>query len=210
MKRPQPPENLLGLDPEFDPIDFEPAPDLRKWILETFVYEDGPLYNPEHDHIQYFERDFFAVLWASSAFVKAEKYVLGQCERISINAGGWKKARQELQLQNWFGYIPTYMITIDAQYAAEASDADFCALIEHELCHIGVKRDADGNMLVSNMTGMPKHYLRGHDVEEFNTVVERYGASDAVQAMVDLAQQRPTIGKAKIANACGTCLLKLA
>lgn len=34
------------------------------------------------------------------------------------------------------------MITIDAQYAAEASDTDFCALIEHELCHIGVKGDA--------------------------------------------------------------------
>ena len=39
------------------------------------------------------------------------------------------------------------------------------------------------------MNGIPKHYLRGHDVEEFNTVVERYGASDAVQTMVDLAQQ---------------------
>ena len=58
MKRPQPPKNLLGLDPEFDPIDFEPAPELRKWILETFVYEDGPLHNSEHEHIQYFERDF--------------------------------------------------------------------------------------------------------------------------------------------------------
>lgn len=29
MKRPLPPENLLGLDPEFDPIDFKPAPELR-------------------------------------------------------------------------------------------------------------------------------------------------------------------------------------
>lgn len=65
-------------------------------------------------------------------------------------------------------------------------------------------------MQVSNMTGIPKHYLRGHDVEEFNTVVERYGASDAVQTMVDLAQQWPTIGKAKITNACRTYLLKLA
>ena len=201
---------MLSLDLEYDPIDFEPAHDLRTWMLEMFVYEDGALFNPEHAHIAFFERDFFAVLWASSAFIKAEKMVLGQCERISINAGGWKKARQEKQLQNWFGYVPTYMITIDAQYAAEASDADFCALIEHELCHIGVKRDPDGNMLVSNMTGMPKHYLRGHDVEEFNTVVERYGASDAVQTMVDLARKGPTIGKAKIAQSCGTCVLKIA
>ena len=210
MKRPEPPQKILGLDPEFDPIDFEPAHDLRNWILETFIYQDGPLYNPEHDHIQLFDRDFFAVLWASSAFVKAEKMVLGQCERVMINVGGWKKARQELQLRNWFGYIPTYIITIDAQYASEATDTDFCALIEHELCHIGVKRDEDGNIQVSNMTGEPKHYLRGHDVEEFNTVVQRYGASEAVQAMVDLVSAGPTIGKAKIAQSCGTCLLKLA
>jgi hypothetical protein len=41
-------------------------------------------------------------------------------------------------------------------------------------------------------------------------VVQRYGASDDVQKMVDLANDGPTIGKAKIAHACGTCLLKLA
>lgn len=210
MKRPYPPDSLLGLDPEYDPIDFEPAHDLRKWILETFVYEEGELYNPDHDHIQMFERDFFDVLWASSAFVKAEQVVLGQTERVMINMGGWKKARQELQLRNWFGHIPTYIITIDAQFASQASDTDFCALIEHELYHIGVKRDQDGNILVSQMTGEPKHFLRGHDVEEFHGVVQRYGASESVQKMVELVNDGPTMGKAKISHACGTCLLKLA
>lgn len=83
MKKRQPPENLFGLYP----IDFEPAHDLRKWILETFVYEDSPLYNPEPDHFQLFKRDFFAVLWASSTFVKAENMVLGQCERIENVCG---------------------------------------------------------------------------------------------------------------------------
>lgn len=70
--------------------------------------------------------------------------------------------------------------------------------------------DEDGNILVSQMTGEPKHFLRGHDVEEFHGVVQRYGASESVQKMVELANDGPAIGKAKIAHACGTCLLKLA
>ncbi|OTG66091.1 putative metallopeptidase [Acinetobacter silvestris] len=209
MKRPNPPERLLELDP-IDDMDFEPAFELKEWIWETFLDSNSDLYNEEHEHLTYFNKRFFEVLWASSAFIKAEKYVLGQTEKVMINVGGWKKARQEKQMINWFGHVPTYLITIDARYAAEASDADFCALIEHELCHIGAKRTEDGEMIFSPITGEPKHYLRGHDVEEFHTVVQRYGASESVQKMVDLANEGPIIRKANIAHACGTCLLKLA
>ena len=125
-------------------------------------------------------------------------------------AGGWRKLRQEKQMIDWFGCVPNFIITIDAWFAHKASDTDFCALIEHELYHIGAKRDEDGNYLVSQSTGEYKYYLRPHDVEEFHGVVQRYGASPDVQKMVELANDGPTIGKAKIAHACGTCLLKLA
>lgn len=209
MKRPYPPERLLDLDPE-DGIDFEPAPELKKWILETFIDESGDLHNPDHAHISPWDDDLFKVLWASSAFVKAEQMVLGQTEKIMFNAGGWKRARQEKQMINWFGCMPTFLITIDATYAANANDVDFMALIEHELYHIGVKRDEDGNPLVSASTGEYKYFLRGHDVEEFHGVVQRYGASESVQKMVELANNGPTISRASIAHACGTCLLKLA
>lgn len=209
MKRPYPPERLLELDPE-DGIDFEPAPDLKQWILETFIDESSDLYNPDHGHIAPWDDDLFKVLWASSAFIKAEQMVLGQTEKIMFNAGGWKRARQEKQMINWFGCMPNFLITIDAMYAASASDADFMALIEHELYHIGVKRDEDGNPLISASTGEYKYFLRGHDVEEFHGVVQRYGASEPVQKMVELANNGPTISRASIAHACGTCLLKLA
>ena len=68
----------------------------------------------------------------------------------------------------------------------------------------------DGLEEISPSTGEYKYYLRPHDVEEFHGVVQRYGASPDVQKMVELANDGPTIGKAKIAHACGTCLLKLA
>ncbi|MEG2433448.1 MAG: putative metallopeptidase, partial [Acinetobacter sp.] len=53
------------------------------------------------------------------------------------------------------------------------SDHDFCALIEHELYHIGVERDQDDEIIYSDNTGLPKHYLAGHDVEEFYGVVRQ-------------------------------------
>jgi hypothetical protein len=34
-----------------------------------------------------------------------------------------------------------YLITIDASFCEQTSDREFCALIEHELYHIGVERD---------------------------------------------------------------------
>ena len=209
MKRPIPPDHLLDIDP-FNPMGFEPAPELKEWILKTFIDEDGELHNPDHMHISPWDDDLFKVLWASSGFVKSEKVVLGQAEKFAPMAGGWRKARQEKQMIDWFGCVPKFIITIDSVYAASASDIDFCALIEHELYHVGAKRDEDGNYVVSQSTGEYKYYLRPHDVEEFHGVVQRYGASPDVQKMVDLANDGPTIRKANIAHACGTCLLKLA
>lgn len=208
MKRPMPPESFLLNESET--IDFMPAPELEQWILETFISEDGELYNEDHRHISPWPTDLFKVLWASSAFIKAERMVLGQCEKFSPMAGGWRKARQEKQMLDWFNCVPQYIITIDAQYATTASDTDFCALVEHELYHLGAKRDEEGEYIVSASTGEYKYYLRPHDVEEFHGVVQRYGASPDVQKMVQLANDGPTIGKAKIAHACGTCILKLA
>lgn len=39
-------------------------------------------------------------------------------------------------MMDWFGDVPAFIITLAADYCARCSDADFCALVEHELCHI--------------------------------------------------------------------------
>ena len=54
--------------------------------------------------------------WASSAYTRAKRMVLGQCEKVMFQQGGWKKARQEQQMRDWFGFVPVYLITIDASF----------------------------------------------------------------------------------------------
>ncbi|MFU9814167.1 putative metallopeptidase [Acinetobacter radioresistens] len=218
MKRPYPPEqdNPYADDEEYlesgGLLYFEPANnDLWPWIKETFLSDWSELYNVDHDHLNSFDPPEISFLWAYSTCKSKGRRVLGQTERVMINAGGWRKARQEMQLMDWFGDIPKYLITLDARACQVMNDTDFCALVEHELYHIGQEKDEEsGELLWSASTGLPRLYLRGHDVEEFHGVVERYGASADVQKMVELANNGPTVSRAHIAQSCGTCLLKLA
>ena len=89
---------------------------------------------------------------------------------------------------------------------SSCSDAQWCALVEHELSHCGVERDAFGAPKFKKSTGLPSFTLVGHDVEEFVGVVRRYGAAAAgVQAMIDAANATPTVAAAAIDAACGNC-----
>ncbi len=208
--RPFPPQELIDKAEEDEAIRLAPAPDLMNWVITNFLTIGGPLHNPDHDHIAELLHDneeFLAFAWASSACVAKKRMVLGQCEKVMFNQGGWKKARQEQQMRDWFGYVPTYLITIDASYCDQATDRDFCALIEHELYHIGVERDEDGEPLYSDMTGLPKHYLAGHDVEEFVGVVKRWGADESVKRLLEVAKQAPFVSDVNISKCCGTCLI---
>jgi len=208
--RPFPPQELIDKAEEDEAIRLAPAPDLMNWVIKNFLTIGGPLHNPDHDHIAELLHDneeFLACAWASSACVAKKRMVLGQCEKVLFNQGGWKKARQEQQMRDWFGYVPTYLITIDASYCDQATDRDFCALIEHELYHIGVERDQDGEPLYSDMTGLPKHYLAGHDVEEFVGVVKRWGADESVKRLLEVAKQAPFVSDVNISKCCGTCLI---
>lgn len=208
--RPFPPQELIDKADEEEAIRLAPAPDLMNWVIANFLTIGGPLHNPDHDHIAELIHDneeFMAFAWASSACMAKKRMVLGQCEKVMFNQGGWKKARQEQQMRDWFGYVPVYLITIDASYCDQATDRDFCALIEHELYHIGVERDEEGDPLISEMTGLPKHYLASHDVEEFVGVVKRWGADESVKRLIEVAKQAPFVSDVNISKCCGTCLI---
>jgi len=208
--RPFPPTDFIDQAEEEEAIRIIPAPDLKKWVIANYLTIGGPLHNPDHDHIAeliHDNEDFLACAWASSACVAKKRMVLGQCEKVMFNQSGWKKARQEQQMRDWFGYVPVYLITIDASYCDQATDRDFCALIEHELYHIGVERDGDGEPLYSDLTGLPKHYLAGHDVEEFVGVVKRWGADESVKRLIEVAKQAPFVSDVNISKCCGTCLI---
>ncbi len=207
MGRPMPPESLLDLSELSNfGIRLVPAPEVWEWLQAEILADTGSIHNPDHAHL--IDADI-RVMWASAAFTKKGRTVVGQAEQIAFRAGGWQKARMEQQMLDWFGDVPAYIITLAADYCADCSDADFCALVEHELYHIAQATDQYGAPKFTQ-EGLPKLEMRGHDVEEFIGVVRRYGASPQVQELVDAANNPAEVGKLNISRACGTCLLKSA
>jgi hypothetical protein len=183
------------LDPEnLEAPTFIPAPELETWLRSTFIDEGSPLQNDDHFHLRLAG---IGVLWTSVENSRQGRRVVGQAERGEPAVlGKWAKARAELQIVQWFGDLPDFILTFDASYAANCSGAQWCALCEHELSHCGVERDMYGAPKFKKSTGLPAFTLRGHDVEEFVGVVRRYGAAAAgVQAMIDVpprARRSPT------------------
>ncbi|PHN79912.1 putative metallopeptidase [Pseudomonas syringae] len=207
MGRPYPPASLTQLSDSSDfGLCLTPALNVWEWIQAEILADTGSIHNEDHAHL--IDADI-RVMWASSSFEKQGRRVLGQAEQVTFRAGGWQKARMEQQMRNWFGDIPDFIITLAADYCATCSNADFCALVEHELYHLAQATDQYGQPAFTK-EGAPKIKLRGHDVEEFVGVVRRYGASPDVQLLVDAANKPAEVGKLNISRACGTCLLKSA
>jgi len=204
IKRPMPPLDPAGTLHFYNRV--FPAPEVLEWVSEQILDESGQLHNPDHIHL--IEADI-KIMWASSAFEKQGRIVLGQAEQVAMRAGGWQKARMVQQMHEWFGEVPKFIITLAADYCHQCTDIEFCALVEHELYHIAQAQDEFGAPKF-NKEGQPVLTMRGHDVEEFIGVVRRYGASVEVREMIDAAQNKPEVASLDIARACGTCLLKLA
>lgn len=186
---------------------FVPAVGVADWIEASFLDESAPLFNPDHAHLSAADVGY---LWAAVGNQRQMRRVIGQCEQVFFRAGGWQRARQEQQLFEWFGRTPEFLITFDAQFARDCTDADWCALVEHELYHIGQRVDAFGAPEFTKF-GRPKLGMRAHDVEEFVGVVRRYGSVDpAIKQMAAAVRERPLVAQADIARACGTCHLRAA
>jgi hypothetical protein len=205
VRRPFPPSSYL------DSLDarFTPAADVLIWARAQMLAEGGQLHNVDHAHLEYCDVQF---LWAPGGFQKQGRTVIGQCEEMLFRCGPWQKGRQQQQMADWFGAVPDYLITLDASYCLTCTDAEFCALVEHELYHIGQEQDPFGGPAFTK-DGMPKLMIRGHDVEEFVGVVRRYGIGHpdgTLAQLVAAANAAPEVAKINIARACGTCLLKAA
>ncbi len=188
---------------------FVPAPGLVSWARETFINEGATLENPEHVHLR---EAVIGALWTNVPNAKNGRIVLAQAEKGDPMAmGKWAKARARLQVTEWFGEIPDFILTFDAGYADSCSDAEMCALVEHELMHCGQAVDEFGQPKFSQSTGLPVWTMKGHDIEEFTSIVRRYGADAAhARAFIDAAKNGPEIGLASVARACGNCIVRAA
>lgn len=199
-KRPKPRDSFF--DDAFTHMRVEPSEELKQWVFDSIISPTGKLHNEDHEILVDADIQF---MFASGGFSKKQKVVIGQAEKVQFMAGGWQRARQIQQMMDWFGYVPEFIITLDAQYCASCSDSEFCALVEHELYHIRQKLDAFGEPKF-NDEGGPSFEICGHDVEEFIGVVRRYGASEQVNKMVQAAKRKPEVSAVNIAHSCGTCL----
>lgn len=202
--RPRPPASV------FDDMEgsFVPDYDLVQWLKRTFIAEDGPLFNPDHHHL---DSATIGALWTNVPNARGGRRVVGTCERGNPMAmGRWAKAKAEMQVRHWFGAVPHFILTFDAEHALACDDAEFCALVEHELYHAAQETDEYGAPKF-RQDGSPAFTIRGHDIEEFVGVVRRYGAETAgVSALIEAAKGKPEVAQIRISQACGTCLLKAA
>lgn len=204
--RPLPPESMFDLSGKT----FEPAPEVRSWVEASFFDYASRFFNPDHEHLAQADIRF---LWTVIENNRKGKRVIGQCEEGKPQGamGKWSRARAEQQIIEWFGSIPDFIITLDADYCRQCGDAEFMALVEHELYHAAQETDDFGQPKFSKSTGLPVFTIRGHDVEQFIGVVRRYGAdASGVREMVDAANRPPEIARAEIGHACGTCNLRVA
>lgn len=200
--RPMPPlDQVEGLEAWF-----APALETETWARSSFIDDGAPLHNEDHAHLQNASIGF---LWTNVENAKKGRLVIGTAEPGTPQGamGKWGRAKAVMQIEQWFGSVPDFIITIDANWWLQASDAEACALIEHELYHCAQATDDFGAPKFNQQTGRPSFTMRGHDVEEFVGVVRRYGAeATGVRALVDAANAGPEIAAVDIAQCCGTCL----
>jgi hypothetical protein len=77
-----------------------------------FLDPYAPLYNPDHQHLEFAT---LGVLWTNKSYRKQQRWILGQAEDPKGNTGGaWKKGQREQQLEQWFGGVPDFVITLYA------------------------------------------------------------------------------------------------
>lgn len=206
LTRPRPPGTLL----ELGSVDrFLPAPDVLAWIHAAYLAETGPLFYDGHAHLRDAQ---IGVLWTNVENRRNMRRIVGQAELVqnaNTGAGAWRRARGEQQLREWFEVIPDFVITFDALHASGIGDAEFCALVDHELCHCAQALGEGGMPSFNKSTGRPNFGIKGHDVEEFVSVIRRFGIEAGGERAVEFvlaAAAKPQIAAAKIAESCGTCL----
>lgn len=146
---------------------------------------DRVMLMPEHQHLVDNEID---VDWLMRNFekIKGGREVLGSVHEPTCQ--GELAPMFEWMVERLFGRLPRFLVILDAEYWAAATDLQREILIFHELAHIRQKVDKYGAPRFDK-DGRPVYGLSGHDVEEFTSVVARYGAhNDDIATFLNAAR----------------------
>lgn len=201
--RPMPPRDLCSPG-----LGFARAQELEDFARTEFLSRGGIFWDPEHGHLQ---SASIGILWASSAHVDKGSVKAGAAQLVKrAEPRKWGEALQVAFLQQFFGaQLPTFRITLSAPICAAYDDRQFFALVDHELSHCAVAKDAYGAPRFSEVTGEPIWTTRPHDHEGFVGTTDRWGAVATGAAGIVQAALRPprfawVPGKdLDVAGACG-------
>ncbi len=130
------------------------------------------LEDPEHSHIKDAELAL-AFLMRVEPKEKGGKRVLGAVHVPAVQ--GQLSDLFDQMLYSWFGVMPDFLVVLDAQWWADASEDERNALLWHELSHIKPAMDRYGAPRLTR-DGLPVFKLVEHDVAAFRSEVARYGA----------------------------------
>lgn len=104
---------------------------------------------------------------------KAQRWILGMCYLPRINSD-LNDVFQAL-LAEKVGRNPDFLIVLSWDYWRDATAAQREILCFHELMHCSQEQDIYGTPKFT-VDGTPKWAIKGHDIEEFDAVMLRYGA----------------------------------
>lgn len=130
------------------------------------------------DHHPELEEARIAIAWRHGWKADADgRCVLGQMKKAS---------ELDRQLHQW-----DFVILLNAEVwtSVEFSEAQQRALLDHELCHGAIARDAEGETR-HTPEGQIVYRIRKHTIEEFHEIVERHGQwKGDIQTFVDRAMK---------------------
>lgn len=126
----------------------------------------------EHKHLAENEVRFLWLMRASPATMGGRE-VIGMVHEVDVK-GRLRDLFFQLLVKQ-YGFMPDFIVTMSAEWWREATPLQREALVHHELAHVRQALDKNGEPRVNKQTGEPILALVAHDLEEFQSTVERYG-----------------------------------
>lgn len=145
---------------------------------------------PEHRHLADNEISI-GYMMRMETKEKGGKFEAGSANDVKHMAQGAFKDLFEQLLADFLGFLPQFIIVLDAGFWVAASDMEREALLFHELMHIQQKVDKYGSPKF-DIHGNPSYGIKEHDVTAFNAEVARYGAwSPDLVKFAEVLENRP-------------------
>lgn len=150
--------------------------------LEPIV--DRVLRMPEHEHLVENDIDL-AFLFRREEKIVGGRQILGTVYEPKVQGG--LRDVFEWMIRRMLGRLPRFLVVLDEGFWLASGDRNREILVFHELSHCQQKTDRYGAPRF-DVDGRPVYGLRSHDVEEFTSVVRRYGAwNDDIRAFLEAA-----------------------